>query len=92
MTAIYQNQHYKVLSIEGLNVTLLSIKDEVITVLKELVTIFVAVKKRSVLKRKRISIKSIKAKEEAKLVPVEVRGFDSYLAEQKQLFLNLKSN
>ena len=90
MTAIYQNQHYKVLSIEGLNVKLLSVKDEVIVVLKSLVQIFAPVKKRSVLKRKRISIKSIKAKEEAKLVPVEARGFDSYLAEQKKLFLEQK--
>jgi len=92
MTAIYQNQHYKVLSIEGLNVTLLSLKDEIIVVLKELVTIFVAVKKRSILKRKRVSIKSIKAKQEAKLIPVEVRGFDSYLAEQKRAFLESKQN
>jgi hypothetical protein len=86
-TATYLNQHYRVLSENDNMVTLLSITDEVIEVVKEQITIFNKVVKRSILKRKRVSVKVIKAKAEAKLVPVEAKSFDSYIAEQKRAFL-----
>jgi hypothetical protein len=89
-TATYLNQHYRVLSENDNMVTLLSVTDEVIEVVKEQITIFNKVVKRSILKRKRVNMKRILAKAEAKLVPVEVKDFDSYLAEQKRAFLGSK--
>jgi hypothetical protein len=87
-TAIYLNQQYRVLSKDKTVATLLSITDEIIEVSTEKITIFKKLVKRSILKRKRISVHKIIKQS---VVPVELRSFDNFLANEIKAFKAAKA-
>lgn len=82
-TAIYQNQHYRVLTNDGTNVTLLSKTDEIVEALVEKVQLFKAIVKGGLKKRKRISARVLAKRNE---IPVELKAYSNGIAEQVKLF------
>lgn len=82
-TAIYQNQHYRVLENDGTKVTLLSATDEIVEALIEKVQLFKALIKGGLKKRKRISAKVLARRKD---IPVELRSYSNSIAEQVKLF------